>query len=59
VTPERLQRRRHLRSLKRRKTEQQKVQVAEYNTVLAKRVAEKKVHLTAVKAKKAAARKST
>lgn len=34
VTPERLQRRRHLRSLKRRKTEQQKVQVAEYKCVL-------------------------
>ena len=52
VTPERLQRRRHLRSLKRRKTEQQKVQIAEYKTVLAKRVAEKKVSIQAAKAKK-------
>lgn len=36
VTPERLQRRRHLRSLKRRKTEQQQVQVAEYKCVLSR-----------------------
>ncbi|SCV74641.1 BQ2448_7670 [Microbotryum intermedium] len=42
VTPERLQRRRHQRSLKRRKTEQQKVQVEEYKQILAKRLAEKK-----------------
>lgn len=73
VTPERLQRRRHLRSLKKRKTEQQKVQVAEYKcvaslrvvvccqtltlasflrTVLAKRLAEKKVKVQAAKVKK-------
>ncbi|KAI5481330.1 40S ribosomal protein s6 [Pseudohyphozyma bogoriensis] len=58
VTPERLQRRRHLRSLKRRKTEQQKVQVAEYKTILAKRVAEKKEKVHALKAKKNAARKT-
>ncbi|SGY84373.1 BQ5605_C009g05693 [Microbotryum silenes-dioicae] len=42
VTPERLQRRRHQRSLKRRKTEQQKVQVEEYKQILAKRLAERK-----------------
>ncbi|KAL8277601.1 hypothetical protein RQP46_010033 [Phenoliferia psychrophenolica] len=58
VTPERLQRRRHLRSLKKRKTEQQKVQVAEYKTVLAKRLAEKKVKVQAAKIKKNAARKT-
>lgn len=52
VTPERLQRRRHLRSLKRRKTEQQKVQIAEYKTVLAKRLSEKKASVQAAKAKK-------
>jgi small subunit ribosomal protein S6e len=56
VTPERLQRRRHLRSLKRRKTEQQKVQVAEYKTILAKRTAEKKSSQQAAKAKKNAGR---
>ncbi|KAK4699882.1 small subunit ribosomal protein S6e, partial [Phenoliferia sp. Uapishka_3] len=58
VTPERLQRRRHLRSLKKRKTESQKVQVAEYKTVLAKRLAEKKVKVAAAKTKKNAARKT-
>jgi small subunit ribosomal protein S6e len=51
VTPERLQRRRHLRSLARRKTEVQKVQVEEYKQLVAKRAAEKR---TSVKAKKAA-----
>ncbi|GAA5856963.1 hypothetical protein JCM3766R1_004683, partial [Sporobolomyces carnicolor] len=59
VTPERLQRRRHLRSLKRRKTEQQKVQVAEYQQVVAKRLAEKKEVAKAAKAKKSAARKAS
>ncbi|KAK4051539.1 40S ribosomal protein S6 [Microbotryomycetes sp. JL201] len=75
VTPERLQRRRHLRSLKRRKTEAQKasapllflfmsrsdlcsiceqLQVAEYQQILAKRLAEKKNSVSAAKAKKAA-----
>jgi len=56
VTPERLQRRRHLRSLKRRKTEAQKAQKAEYEVVVAKRLAERKQVASAVKAKKAAAR---
>jgi len=55
VTPERLQRRRHLRSLKRRKTESQKEQISEYKTVLAKRVEEKKQKVSAAKAKRAAA----
>ncbi|GAA5876194.1 hypothetical protein JCM3774_002321 [Rhodotorula dairenensis] len=56
VTPERLQRRRHLRSLVRRKTEAQKAQKAEYEQIVAKRLAERKVAASAVKAKKAAAR---
>ncbi|GAA5937902.1 uncharacterized protein JCM15063_005408 [Sporobolomyces koalae] len=59
VTPERLQRRRHLRSLKRRKTEQQKVQIEEYKGVVAKRLAEKKEVVKAAKAKKTAARKAS
>jgi len=42
VTPLRLQRRRHLRSLKRRRIERQKEQKAEYDALLAKRIAEKK-----------------
>jgi len=68
VTPVRLQRRRHLRSLKRRKLESQKEQKAEYEYVssafvsccdtdpfllsalLAKRVAEKKAKVAAIKA---------
>jgi small subunit ribosomal protein S6e len=55
VTPERLQRRRHLRSLARRKTEVQKAQVEEYNVIVAKRQSEKKAHDAGVKAKRAAA----
>ncbi|TFK95829.1 ribosomal protein S6e [Pterulicium gracile] len=50
VTPERLQRRRHLRSLKRRRIEHQKEQKVEYDAMLAKRVAEKKAKVAAVKA---------
>ncbi|KAM0789822.1 hypothetical protein ACM66B_006671 [Microbotryomycetes sp. NB124-2] len=53
VTPERLQRRRHLRSLNRRRTERQKLQKAEYEQILAKRLAEKKSSVSAAKAKKA------
>jgi len=49
VTPQRLQRRRHLRSLQKRKTESQKEQIAEYKTILAKRVDEKKAKVTAAK----------
>lgn len=50
VTPMRLQRRRHLRSLKRRKLEHQKEQKSEYDALIAKRVAEKKVKAAAIKA---------
>jgi len=50
VTPMRLQRRRHLRSLKRRKLEHQKEQKTEYDVMLAKRVSEKKAKVAAVKA---------
>ncbi|KAJ7793471.1 40S ribosomal protein S6 [Mycena olivaceomarginata] len=50
VTPIRLQRRRHLRSLIRRRTEHQKEQKAEFDALLAKRVAEKKAKVAAIKA---------
>ncbi|KZV80670.1 ribosomal protein S6e [Exidia glandulosa HHB12029] len=50
VTPERLQRRRHLRALERRRFERQKEQKAEYDTLIAKRVAEKKSKIAAAKA---------
>ncbi|KAJ7481750.1 40s ribosomal protein s6-b [Mycena latifolia] len=50
VTPMRLQRRRHLRSLIRRRTEHQKEQKAEYDVLIAKRVAEKKAKVAAIKA---------
>ncbi|KAF9553414.1 ribosomal protein S6e [Agrocybe pediades] len=50
VTPLRLQRRRHLLSLKKRKIEAQKEQKAEYDVLLAKRVAEKKAKVAAIKA---------
>lgn len=50
VTPMRLQRRRHLRSIKRRKLEHQKEQKTEYDVLLAKRVAEKKAKVAAIKA---------
>ncbi|PPQ93165.1 hypothetical protein CVT25_002592, partial [Psilocybe cyanescens] len=50
VTPIRLQRRRHLLSLKRRKIEQQKEQKTEYDVLIAKRVAEKKAKVAAIKA---------
>jgi len=50
VTPLRLQRRRHLNSLKRRKLESQKEQKAEYDVLIAKRVAEKKAKVAAIKA---------
>jgi len=54
VTPVRLQRRRHLRALNRRRTEGQKVQIAEYKAVLAKRQAERKAKVAAVKSRKRA-----
>ncbi|KAL0960190.1 hypothetical protein HGRIS_011824 [Hohenbuehelia grisea] len=50
VTPVRLQRRRHLNALKRRKIESQKEQKAEYDVLIAKRVAEKKAKAAAIKA---------
>jgi len=50
VTPVRLQRRRHLQSLARRRLVRQKEQKQEYDTMLAKRVAEKKQKVAAVKA---------
>jgi len=50
VTPMRLQHRRHLRSLNRRRMDRQKEQKAEYETMLTKRAAEKKQKVAAVKA---------
>ncbi|KAF7974018.1 hypothetical protein HWV62_12805 [Athelia sp. TMB] len=50
VTPIRLQRRRHLHSLKKRRLEHQKEQKSEYDVLIAKRVAEKKAKIAAVKA---------
>jgi len=50
VTPVRLQRRRHLRSLKRRRIERQKEQKTEYDALIAKRVAIKKEKAAAFKA---------
>ncbi|KAH7929952.1 ribosomal protein S6e [Leucogyrophana mollusca] len=50
VTPLRLQRRRHLRSLNRRRIDRQKEQKAEYESLLQKRVAEKKAKVAAIKA---------
>jgi small subunit ribosomal protein S6e len=50
VTPIRLQRRRHLRSLKRRRLESQKEQKVEYDALIAKRLTEKKQKIAAVKA---------
>ncbi|KAG7094614.1 hypothetical protein E1B28_005438 [Marasmius oreades] len=50
VTPMRLQRRRHLKSIKRRRFEHQKEQKAEFDALLAKRIAEKKAKVAAIKA---------
>jgi len=50
VTPIRLQRRRHLKSIKKRRFEHQKDQKAEYDVLIAKRVAEKKAKAAALKA---------
>jgi len=50
VTPERLQRRRHLNALKKRKLDAQKEQKTEYDALIAKRVAEKKAKVAAIKA---------
>jgi len=50
VTPLRLQRRRHLRSLQRRRLEAQKEQKGEYDALLAKRLQERKQKIAAAKA---------
>ncbi|TFY70347.1 hypothetical protein EVG20_g2658 [Dentipellis fragilis] len=50
VTPIRLQRRRHLHALKVRKLLSQKDQKAEYDALIAKRIAEKKEKVAAIKA---------
>jgi len=50
VTPMRLQRRRHLKSLARRRTDRQKEQKAEYDVLIAKRLTEKKAKAAAFKA---------
>ncbi|KAG2105867.1 40S ribosomal protein S6 [Suillus discolor] len=50
VTPIRLQRARHLRSLNRRRIDRQKEQKAEYDALIQKRVAEKKAKVAAIKA---------
>lgn len=50
VTPIRLQRRRHLRALNRRRIDRIKEQKAEYDTLVQKRVAEKKAKVAAAKA---------
>jgi len=50
VTPLRLQRRRHLHALKIRRLEHQKEQKAEYDALIAKRIAEKKEKVAAIKA---------
>ncbi|KAJ3766570.1 40S ribosomal protein S6 [Lentinula raphanica] len=50
LTSMRLQRRRHLCSIKCRKLEHQKEQKAEYDALLSKRVAEKKAKVAAIKA---------
>ncbi len=58
MTAERLQRKRHLRSLKIRKGEAQKIQKAEYDQLIAKRVAEKKQEVAAAKAARKSAKKT-
>jgi len=50
VTPIRLQRRRHLRALNRRRFDHQKEQKTEYEALLQKRLAEKKAKVAAIKA---------
>ncbi|KAH7887180.1 ribosomal protein S6e [Phlebopus sp. FC_14] len=50
VTPIRLQRRRHLNALTRRRIDRQKEQKAEYDALLQKRLAEKKAKVAAIKA---------
>jgi small subunit ribosomal protein S6e len=52
----RLQRKRHLRSLKKRRTESQKETISDYKASLAKHAEEKKTHNAAVRAAKKAKR---
>ena len=52
----RLQRKRHLRSLKKRRTESQKETVSEYKALLSKHAEEKKAKVAAVRAAKKARR---
>lgn len=52
ITSQRLQRQRHLRSLKKRKTEVQRDQKKEYDQVIAKRTAEKKERSSLARAAK-------
>ena len=56
VTPLRLQRKRHLRSLKKRRTEAQKETISEYKAKLAQHAEERKVQHQAVRAAKKAKR---
>ncbi|RSH89395.1 40S ribosomal protein S6 [Saitozyma podzolica] len=56
VTPQRLQRKRHLRSLQVRRTAAQAEQISEYKDKLAKHAEERKVHNAAVRAAKKARR---
>ncbi|KIJ32158.1 hypothetical protein M422DRAFT_214003 [Sphaerobolus stellatus SS14] len=59
VTPIRLQRRRHLRSLNRRRMDRQKEQKAEYETLVSKRLATRKEKAAALKASHKAAHTTT
>jgi small subunit ribosomal protein S6e len=58
VTPIRLQRKRHLRSLKKRRTEAQKETIAEYKAKLVQHAEERKVVNAANRAAKKAKRSS-
>ncbi|CAO1616530.1 unnamed protein product [Sympodiomycopsis kandeliae] len=58
ITAQRLQRKRHLQSLKKRKTEHQREQKAEYDVLLAKRTEEKKQRSSAARVARKAARKA-
>lgn len=54
VTPQRLQRRRHLRSLNKRRVEAQKESVSEYKAKVAQHSEERKVQAAALRAQKKA-----
>jgi small subunit ribosomal protein S6e len=56
VTPQRLQRKRHLQSLKKRRTEAQKEIKADFEKAVARHAEEKKVKAQAVRAQKKAKR---